>query len=125
MQLKAIVIADRDNTKIYLGDDSTHSYELDAGEFKIITGSNYSTQTPGGTLYIRTQERQSNFYQIIGGGGKGINNCTSCPKLDKLTRFIFVSISESAQDDIDNIAYRSTGIFSGSNDAYSGVLLSI
>ena len=123
-----IVIADRDNTKIYLGDDSTHSYELDAGEFKIITGSNYSTQTPGGTLYIRTQGEDNPIfaYQIIGGGGKGINGCTSCPEAGQanLGLFFVPALSESAQDDIDNIAYIDrigATAFSGSNDAYSGV----
>ena len=92
-----IVVADKDNTEIYLKDNSTPSYILNAGEFKIISGNEYSTNSPGGTLYIRTQGEDNPLfcYQVVGGNGNSQAN---------LGLFFVPPISESAQDDIDNIA---------------------
>ena len=92
-----IVVADKDNTEIYLKDNSTPSYTLNAGEFKIISGNEYSTNSPGGTLYIRTQGEDNPLfcYQVVGGNGNSQAN---------LGLFFVPPLSESAQDDIDNIA---------------------
>ena len=92
-----IVVADIDGTEIYLKDDTASTQTLNAGDFMIITGDNYSGTSDGDNLYVRTQGDTHPLYafQIIGGDGSSEAN----------TGLIFVPpLSEDAQDDIDNIA---------------------
>ena len=92
-----IVVADIDGTEIYLKDDTASTQTLNAGDFMIITGDNYSGTSDGDNLYVRTQGDTHPLYafQVIGGDGNSQAN----------TGLIFVPpLSEEAQDDIDNIA---------------------
>jgi hypothetical protein len=92
-----IAVADRDGTEIYLNNDTAATQTLNAGDYYIITGNNYSGTTDGDNMYVRTQGDTHPLFafQIIGGDGNSQAN----------TGLIFVPpLSEDAQDDIDNIA---------------------
>jgi hypothetical protein len=94
----AIVVADIDGTEVYLNDDTASTQTLNAGDYMIISGNNYSGSIDGASMYVRTQgDTHPLFaYQIIGGDGSSQAN----------TGLIFVPpLSEEAQDDINNIAF--------------------
>ncbi|MDA8588836.1 T9SS type B sorting domain-containing protein [Flavobacteriaceae bacterium] len=94
----AIVVADIDGTEVYLNDDTVSTQTLNAGDYMIISGNNYSGSIDGASMYVRTQgDTHPLFaYQIIGGDGSSQAN----------TGLIFVPpLSEEAQDDINNIAF--------------------
>jgi hypothetical protein len=98
----AIVVADIDGTEVYLNDDTASTQTLNAGDYMIISGNNYSGSIDGASMYVRTQgDTHPLFaYQIIGGDGSSQAN----------TGLIFVPpLSEEAQDDINNIAYINEG----------------
>ncbi|MDB4819892.1 T9SS type B sorting domain-containing protein [Flavobacteriaceae bacterium] len=95
-----ILVADKDNTEIYLNDQSAIFETLNAGDFVIIEGDKYSAAGIGGNMYVRTQgDTHPVFaYQGVGidgtGGGSNANQ----------GMFFVPPLSEDAQDDINNIA---------------------
>jgi len=92
-----IVVADKNGTEVFLKDDTSPYGTIDAGQFLIIPGNNYSGTSDGDNLYVRTQGDSHPLFafQVIGGDGASQAN----------TGLIFVPpLSEEAQDDINNIA---------------------
>ena len=67
---RVLLIAHKDNTEIFLNDESTSSYTLNKGEYAAIDGSRFSTN---GNLYVRTSKNVF-AYQSVGSLQRFNNN---------------------------------------------------
>ena len=96
-----ILVADKNNTEIYLNDQTTVYETLNAGDFVIIQGDNYSSQDFGANMYVRTQGDSHPVFAFQGVGEIYASN--NSPNANQ-GMFFVPPLSEEAQDDINNIA---------------------
>jgi gliding motility-associated-like protein len=59
---KVLIVADEDNTQVFLNGNPTPSYTLNAGQYAAIAGNNYSSQ---GNMYVNTSKNVF-AYQSVG-----------------------------------------------------------
>ena len=95
-----ILVADKNNTEIYLNDQTTVYETLNAGDFVIIEGDKYSATGIGANMYVRTQGDTHPVFAYQGVGIDGSGNAVNANQ----GMFFVPPISEDAQDDINNIA---------------------
>ncbi|MDC0654770.1 T9SS type B sorting domain-containing protein [bacterium] len=95
-----ILVADKNNTQIYLNDQTTVYETLNAGDFVIIEGDKYSATGIGANMYVRTQGDTHPVFAYQGVGIDGSGNAVNANQ----GMFFVPPISEDAQDDINNIA---------------------
>ena len=95
-----ILVADKDNTEIYLNDEGTVYETLNAGDFVIIEGDKYSATGIGANMYVRTQGDTHPVFAYQGVGIDGSGNAINANQ----GMFFVPPLSEDAQDDINNIA---------------------
>jgi len=92
-----LVVAAQDGTEIYIGSDTSPTTTLNAGESLLISSSLYSKQSPGGTMYVKTQNQDFKLFAYQGVGGNGVSTANQ-------GMFFVPPLNEDAQDDVDNIA---------------------
>ena len=92
-----LVVAAQDGTEIYIGSDTSPTTTLNAGEPLLISSSLYSKQSPGGTMYVKTQNQDFKLFAYQGVGGNGSDRRNQ-------GMFFVPPLNDEAQDDVDNIA---------------------
>ena len=95
-----ILVADKNNTEIYLNDQTSVYETLNAGDFVIIEGDKYSATGIGANMYVRTQGDSHPVFAYQGVGIDGSGNAVNANQ----GMFFVPPLSEDAQDDINNIA---------------------
>ena len=95
-----ILVADKDNTEIYLNDEGAVYETLNAGDFVIIEGDKYSATGIGANMYVRTQ---GDTHPVFAYQGVGIDGSGGASNANQ-GMFFVPPLSEDAQDDINNIA---------------------
>ena len=98
-----ILVADKNNTEIYVNDSKTPTKTLNAGDFIILEGDNYSSQNLGANMYVRTQGDSHPVFAYQGVGEIFTGSNGNSPNANQ-GMFFVPPLSEEAQDDINNIA---------------------
>ena len=98
-----ILVADKNNTEIYINDSKTPQQILNAGDFIILEGDNYSSQNLGANMYVHTQDDSHPVFAFQGVGEIYTQGNGNSPNANQ-GMFFVPPLSEDAQDDINNIA---------------------
>lgn len=61
-----IIVATQNGTKIYVNGSATEIATINNGDYFVVPGSNYSTTTAGGNMYVRTS-KEAYAYQAVAG----------------------------------------------------------
>ncbi|MDY8136900.1 PKD-like domain-containing protein, partial [Aquimarina sp. 2201CG5-10] len=87
-----IIIATQNNTEIYVNGAASPIATINNGDYFVIPGSNYSSGTMGGNMYVTTSKEVYAYQNIAGSSGNqtgGMNfiapvNCLLPPDLDNI-----------------------------------------
>jgi uncharacterized repeat protein (TIGR01451 family) len=64
-----IIIATQNNTQIFVNGAATPLATINDGDFFMVPGSNYSSNSPGGNMYVRTSEDAYAYQNLAGSTG--------------------------------------------------------